>query len=136
MKLEDQVCTISQGQHLQKLGLTATGRFMWRETGNVDPYAPQECIDRYDKESYENIGICFAYTVAELGVMIAGAINSDNMKTNDYPRCDHRNEYKWYLPNKFKVYQHFDTEAQARAAMLIYLQENKLITPSSVNERI
>lgn len=116
MKLEQQVCSFEQAKKLKELGVKQESLFYWNEKAGVaDFYNHFMPTDR-------NIS---AFTVAELGEML---------KKSDY--------YLPYSSENWGVWEcrvgntedgekqnlQAPTEADARAAMLIYLLANKLIT--------
>jgi hypothetical protein len=140
MELSKQVCTLEQAKRLKELGVDQKGYFMWQETCDVDEYMPQETVARFDEEAFQNIGIAAAFTVAELGEMIP-----DSLLIDGYYRC-HFHEYKQGRNKQPAIYTctfgksedkevpDFDStnEAESRAALLIYLLENKLATPHNI----
>lgn len=121
MKLENQVCSKELAIKLHKLHVTTPSLFYWEWTGATT-------IERWEngEPDYCEDNIC-AYTVAELGEMLpmrylAGhkiEFDEDNSKI---VRC-------WNVSTQKVSYEaRANTEADARAKMLIYLMENKLIT--------
>lgn len=121
MKLEQQVCSLELAKRLKELGVKQDSEFYWYKSTNDK----QEIRHRKSENSFEhcienflNIGIIVsAFTVAELGEMLPAWSRSYN--TGEYWDCDCK-------PHGFHLTA--DTEADARAAILIYLLENKLIT--------
>lgn len=83
--------------------------------------------------NYRDVGLqrfC-AFTVAELGEMLPGQIT-----VNEEPKCFEVRKRpdiyfvrysEWENDNAY-IYKTAETEADARAKMLVYLLENKLIT--------
>lgn len=156
MDLSKQVVSLEQAERLRELGVEQTGYFMWQETGNPDPTMPQETIGRYGREAYDNIGIASAFTVAELGVMLPDGADCFGKHWAQFQTfrvikgvqpsqqwccyCDEsspsgvNDQGDDYYKVAKKVYG--QTEAQARAAMLIYLLENKLTTDEECNKRL
>lgn len=128
MKLSDQVCTIDQAKRLKELGIEGS-LFNWvSDPGNRT--FPHPFLLEGSRHSWPPDKSYPAFTVAELGVMLPTAHNT--MRYTKYPgsgwigfdRSGHE------LPGRF------NTEAQARAAMLIHLLENNLITPAEANKRL
>lgn len=119
LPLEKQVCSLESAKRLKELGFVQESLFYWWE-GRKKP----------DIYSYKDIGffnstqIYSAYSVAELGELlpkgewvsrIIGGIGG---------------QWQCYKNDSFKPEwetQVGDTEAEARAKMLIYLKEKKLI---------
>jgi hypothetical protein len=143
MRLERQVCSLELAKRLKELGVKQESLFFyWRNVdGSGSPTNPYE-----KQEGYLLVGNPYnihpfdekysAFTVAELGEMLP----------------EYKEGYKcvrtYWDKNKvgaeiglrdteaeFHSKTHFaDTEADARAKMLIYLLENKFITPSSIEK--
>lgn len=117
MKLEDQICTLDQARRLHELGIKGPSLYsLW---------FPQETFS--------------AFTVAELGVMLSEvpghyAFTVCIEPTKWVCRCQEKSEPPGTDRLKWFDYQH--TEAQARAALLIYLLENKIITAEEANQRL
>lgn len=144
MKLTKQLCTLDQAKRLKYLGITAkpsfyfhvnqSGFVIWLKTGSSSwrpVYDTQGEVDVLLGEYM--IG---AWTVAELGIMLP---------IGNYPVPDHLEWFSCPIENGIKAWEAwwenlpwglFGTEAEARAALLIHLLENKIITPESVNQRI
>ena len=128
MNQKNQVCTKEQALKLKELGVSQetlwsyfkcpshaglcltemSVRHVWILTGNP-----------YDDEDIE---ITAAFTVAELGVMLGPLAH--------YPQHSDRNDY-WYI--YLDKYEQFKTEAEVRAATLIYRLEKGAITAAEVN---
>lgn len=134
MKLSDQVCTLEQAEKLKKLGITqGFSAFAFiKNTCREEVSFRLRIVESegVSHRGYENWGSgCLkgysAFTVAELGVMLSAK--------NGFPTKTQSDDY-WYdsLPN----YQKFKTEAEARAATLIYLLETNIITAEKVNKRL
>jgi len=126
MKIEDQVCSLELAKRLKELGVKQNSYFKWTYWSAApkdNPYAIPLVV-RYDHEltQGERAEVCAAFTVAELGEMLPAfymPVRDDEV---------HDGDAKWLCvePEPFdRYYEH--TEADARAKMLIYLIENKLI---------
>ena len=133
MKPENQVCSLELSKKLKKLGVPQESVFYWRD-GKIE-YEP--FIDSSLCKVYS------AFTVAELGEMLpisfikkgekyAYAINiiidrnpsgAREFRINYFNMSEDEKEAK-VLPNNF-IYS--ENEANARAKMLCYLLENKLM---------
>lgn len=129
MKLEDQVCSLELAKKLKELGVKQESAFIWAEKavdefmGNVYPSSEYSIHLREDYKSLseEELEEVAAFTVAELGEMLKLRIPAPI-------------EGSWYAaspkdqPVKRLGKLTETTEADARAKMLIYLIENKIIT--------
>ena len=135
MELQKQCCSLDLAKKLKKLGILQRSIFNWY-------YEPKfvgihgRSGDRhhlvYCPPSWGNwVLIASAYTVAELGVMLNGTIIGSSFWIRNFHDC-----HIQLLRGNNK--QQFDgnTEAEARAAMLIYLLESKIITVEEVNQRL
>ena len=129
MKKELQVCTIEQAQKLRELGAPQKEAiYFWDEDGSGN-------LIRSLDASARLIGCVAAYTVAELGEMLPAYMTSKEDGIRGFLHSIDVSGDGWecyYERNDMGVAMHNiqtgKTEAQARAAMLIYLLENKLIT--------
>jgi len=134
MKLEQQVCSVDIAKRLKELGMKQEGLFRWVHD-NVDRSKWYITESLSFQEGYT------AFTVAELGEMLPDrTLNQDddkglypyNFVTWPYP--DPMHKWKAYINKANGRTMHTSlvtapTEANARAKMLIYLLENKLISP-------
>lgn len=132
MKLEQQVVSLELAQKLKELGVKQESLYYWA-TFDVDEEAPAEIIDAYTRKAKswfigEN---CYsAFTVAELGEKIR------KQEKYGMPIYDtyHKQWYSGYWDDECNEQANYwidisaDTEADARAKMLVYLLENNLIT--------
>lgn len=142
MELKQQVCTIEQAIKLAKLGISQTGAFEHIKRNNKDwsirlrPY-----IDTADFKLLYS-----AFTVAELGLILPAELPAEGehikMLLLQCQKPWQEND-KW-LVGYLEINTDLDseawiytingmTEAQARAEMVIYLLENKLITVEACN---
>ncbi len=127
MKLENQVVSLELSKKLKELGVKQDSLFYWvgmsiRKGKDVKVgfalWSKKE-LDKLIKElGQTQEAIISAFTVAELGEMLPEEVTS-NSKRLSYP---HRFFNFKSLPFKMP-----NIEADARAKMLIYLIENKLI---------
>ena len=128
MKLENQVCSLELAKKLKELGVKQESLFYWGKTlGKFEIIYFPGNLTKSDAE----IGRVSAFTVAELGEMLAKYNkNRDFVVTN----FDNEEDFEWicqiqrfdsddYIGETFYA----ETEADARAKMLIYLIENKLV---------
>ncbi len=128
MTLEQQVCSLELAKRLKELGVKQESLFYWSEQLrkvisreqflSYEPYDFEKLQDDSFREAVDRT--YSAFTVAELGEMLGSRINSITYYSN-------LKKYCWEKETK-PVYVNSDTEADARAKMLIYLLENKLIT--------
>jgi hypothetical protein len=120
MNLQDQVTNLELSKKLKKLGVKQESLFWWN-------FYPAECShqkdewrivyedDLYGEEQYS------AFTVAELGKMLEHGMERSFKDSTDKWNC-------WYQPiGKKMIMLEADTEANARAKMLIYLLEQGLL---------
>jgi len=117
MKLEDQVTSLRLSKKLKELGVKQLSLFCWCKGGTRN-YVIREFEFKVFYEKW-----CSAFTVAELGEMIPAGMT---LKTF-YPETE--NAWVGFWDEKEKIDKIFygNTEADARAKMLCYLLENKLI---------
>lgn len=149
MKLENQVNTATQSIRLKELGVIQESNYQWNLTTHAEPYLNVPPFGKVD-----NNGLSYAaFTVAELGVAFLGGqlgipIHEGKINTKSEVFVSVSIE-TWITPNIFncaifnkefpdRIYHECKSryEAQARAAMLIYLLENNLTTAADVNERL
>lgn len=154
MKLIDQVITLSQAKRLKELGIrqdASHAAWLRNEShGETEfwcwPVEAQGITNRgYSSPAKGCLEGFSAFSVAELGVMLPDKFQygGEECFVDSVKYCK---EYKWIAgihtvwahdkPVVAKKYVPADTEAEARAAMLIYLLENKLVTPEEVNARL
>lgn len=158
MTLEQQVCTVEQAKLLTELGIVCEAYFNWTHYPETKYRKGSIMLTNPgSRESITDMGETYpAFTVAELGVMLPCRIwvcndmyNLELQKVDEnwHPTKNERENEFWYsyqfinredkiefLNDSGRVIE--KTEAQARAAMLIYLLENKLITPEECNQRL
>jgi hypothetical protein len=120
MTLEQQVCSLELAQKLKELGVKQESLFHWSRADNHGGLEVRyrQYVSEKDGEAVEH---CSAFTVAELGEMLKP--NAEHFKI--FSSAD--------KPGYFAAYHHGglgrgETMADAAAAMLIYLLENKLLT--------
>ncbi|MDE1767156.1 MAG: hypothetical protein KGI27_12930 [Thaumarchaeota archaeon] len=134
MKLQDQVISLESAKKLKELGVEQESYLNWWK----DRVGHWE-ISHWPatKEAQENSECISAFTVAELREMLPDCIKpEENVLFLNYDR-DKQDSHHFidYLPLDFnsddqvesKTMVCKDTEAEARAAMLIYLLEKGLI---------
>lgn len=128
MTLEQQVVSLDLAKRLKELEVKQESLFYWCKGRFDQPDKSKwEINDSIDTHAHENIS---AFTVAELGEMLPkdeGHYHSDYTQYISY----HSIYGEWICcdqyANKCGIH-HASTEADARAKMLIYLLEQKIIT--------
>lgn len=137
MKLEDQVCSLELAQKLKELGVKQESLFIWSYYPHVDSYHPMPEFNQLNDGEEQNGLNISAFTVAELGEMLPFSIKFQ--KHICYLTCEKNiPDYGGWIckyessdiirPTEATEIFTANTEADARAKMLIYLMENKLIT--------
>lgn len=128
LPIEKQVCSLELAQKLKDLGVKQESHFaywhIWE--GSSTPNAGGEMLS--NTRPYNSIFTCSAFTVAELGEMlkVESATEKGAMPVFYIDKWIHA-EYAPYINES-------DTEADARAKMLIYLLENNFIGVEEVNK--
>lgn len=123
MELKDQVVSLELSKRLKELGVNHESYFNWCDRFQSRVGAPEEIVEPHlirGNAGWVSDVLAPAYTVAELGEMLSTKDNTNTIRcTNVYNQwgCDYESHRTFG-----------NTEADARAKMLIYLIENKLIT--------
>lgn len=157
MEIGKQVSGLELSKRLKELKVKQNSLFWWIKSNREEKYfiasvsIPQvdnlsvswqtekaRCIDGYNDEySYGIKDYISAFTVAELGEMLPEMMETESIIGADGVKRFFvvtppaiREKYK--NPPLFSDY----TEADARAKMLIYLLENKLVDVEEINRRI
>jgi hypothetical protein len=135
MTLEQQVCSLELAQKLKELGVKQESLFHWSrgdDHGGLEVRYRQYVSDK-DGEPVEH---CSAFTVAELGQILPERENIVTMFLGNGScqiafqeslqlEMGEMQSSRWGAAGQCIL---ADTEADARAKMLIYLLENKLLT--------
>lgn len=147
MKLEQQVCSLELAKKLKALGVKQESLFYWSEHDKEGPCILFEPIagraEPYTAFWYLSYS---AFTVAELGEMLPHTVRAFNPRTRSE---DNYYLHYWSLPDGTGWYIEYhtphrktrfgsdathcahweeaDTEANARARLLIHLIENNLL---------
>jgi hypothetical protein len=119
--LEKQVCNLELARRLEELNVKQESLFWWSTHTIPSTLWNRDDLDK-SLEGYEGpaFSTYAAFTVAELGEMLPA----------DILNLEHKGlSHGFYFDHK-KRGAGADTEADARAKMLIYLVENKLVTLS------
>lgn len=127
MTLEQQVCSLKLAKRLKELGVKQESLWWWASRMEGDEEASVLCDDRnwtrYYKDVFGWVRLS-AFTVAELGEMLPNFIVFERTNEDNRWRCFSTKEVG---TGSYPSLQWGDTEADARAKMLIYLLENKLV---------
>lgn len=127
MKLEEQVVSLDLAKRLKELGVKQESLYVWRQ--GFDATKDYEYVGKHDPEM-SGLTICSAFTVAELGEMLPYAFRSGRLNDHTAVCALPESLQSGFLRNSKKrklQSQYADTEADARAKMLCYLLEQKLI---------
>jgi|SRR6187551_1386829 len=128
MELSKQVCSLELAQKLKELGIRQESYFYWVK-GFPTRIEAREGIG----SKYTSIRLFSAFTVAELGEMLPDEFPNDSDSQIRIFKTYSMDLLRWYVRYENEVLEsvnhceYADTEADARAKMLIYLIENKLI---------
>lgn len=109
MNLQYQVCTIEQAKKLKELGVKQESITTWYEDMPTIGTVVMYTVGDISVKQFA------AFTCAELGIMIGSYNENDMYEING---------------------ETYPTEAQARAALLIHLIENKIVEVSEINDRL
>lgn len=141
MKLESQVSSLDLSKKLKKLGVVQGSAFYWipryemffgRKPKDLKPIGFEIKAAQLSKYFGAESDKAAAFTVAELGEMFGEHVFSEYEHDLSLPwKCTF--DEGWMKPKRF---EYSDTEADARAKMLVYLLENKIITVEEVNTRL
>lgn len=123
MRLENQVCTLEQAKKLKALGIEQKATFYYYNN-------ELNLLRTYSDHGYLVVNSVAAFTVAELGLILPDQFSSWKYQSSDGERWDCAAEENRYYSH---LIEYCKTEAEARAAMLIYLLENDHITSETVN---
>lgn len=156
MEIENQICSLEQAKKLKELGITQNSLFYhYKQIFNGKPsfkiYPMQyehfgrlvncETIERalYGESKNE---VYSAFTVAELGLMFPPV----NISKGEFITFSKGSKNSWMvdishekcpaLPKKYLPLNKDYTEAEIRAATIIYLLDKRFITVSEINNKI
>lgn len=122
MELIKQVCSLESAKRLKELGVKQKSLFWWSEYHNGQQILWEDEKKQQEPERF-NLDWYSAFTVAELGEMLPEDCASG--KATLGKDCGFGNFTCIKFLERKNVFA--ETEAEARAKMLIYLLENKLI---------
>lgn len=124
MELERQVVSLELAKKLKELGVPQESLFFWcSDYQGIMLLSQQEYSDNLRNKTPQLSKIASAFTVAELGEMLPEIFRSEKYKRGKWICHDGRECTEPITEELFEA----DTEADARAKMLIYLLENNLI---------
>lgn len=119
MKLEQQVSSLELAQKLKELGVKQESYFVWLKVTDGHKLVPSYILRLDGAEEW-----CSAFTVAELGEMLPIITASWKGGLGKWT-CE--------VPPQMECHvEYAETEADARAKMLIYLAEKGLIDPKKI----
>ena len=149
MELEKQVCSLELAKKLRELGVKQESVFWhwatdvegdgltWWTVSEKEPRRGKKVRELSTPQHYR--GKIAAFTVAELGEMLPAIVEYKGTRRFPVSRSKEdatgAREYKCFLDGTSLMDCFFiaDTEADARAKMLIYLLENRLIPGESLD---
>lgn len=128
MKLENQVCTRQQAEKLKELGVQGKSLLVYKGKNKLP-----EAMSLSERKAKKSQWVS-AWTVAELGIMLQARLQPGH----SFMGLDRMYWYHtWQKYGKIQpILGPYDSEAQARAAMLIHLLETKYLTADKVNARL
>jgi len=135
MKLENQVCSLENARKLDDLGMRRESLFSYQRFIHTEGSMPRVRSNRLARLHQSYKVIAPTYTVAELGEILGNKIDVRHRLSPD--RKVILTSPDWSRgANCYSNPIHFeaDTEANARALMLIWLLENKHVTAEEINQ--
>lgn len=114
MKIENQVCTLSQSRKLEQIGVIQKSYFQWNISERIPSYLTASVFE----ESRKPMEYA-AFTVAELSIML-GAFAETYFTLNNKWRCGEDSD-------------EFDTQAESSADKLIKLLEWEILSIDAIN---
>lgn len=143
MELHQQCATLQQTKRLKELGVNQKSIFVhYENTGKIlATFFGKEHENFEDQDVYVMAcGMYSAFTVAELGVMLPESCDMLDSEPIYFSKCENafgEGKVLW-SPNLITIdlQKGFQTEAECKASVLIYLLEKKEITAEEVNARL
>jgi hypothetical protein len=134
MPLERQVVSLDLSRQLKELGVKQEAAFYWKHKakhfcGNDEIPDGEAFLEPTNYTEFPEVVDGAAFTVAELGEMLPwlsgiGRLKAYKNSNGDWA-CEYSNSYKKEDDKTFRA----DTEADARAKMLIHLIKQGIVTP-------
>lgn len=148
MKKEDQVCSLEQAIKLKESGVKQSGICLWIRTGALVQQQHDQTFKKIrdaglpfvdfitEVDSFNEETIAVAFTVAELGLMLTGLTQEKD--THSEYNCVWEKWTSFLIDSNLETEYQIDgeTEAKARAGMLIYLLEKNIISIQEVNNKL
>jgi hypothetical protein len=127
MNIQDQVVSLELAKKLLTLGVKQNSLFVWEYFSPMCygiKFIPYAVL--YNSYSTNEFKLYPAYTVAELGEILPKFVTLKDIDYYSYDLKYNRNGYPYYFASgiNFKCEEN-ETEANARAKMIIYLIENE-----------
>jgi hypothetical protein len=156
MKLEDQVITKDQAKKIKELGITAEALWYWvypkmegmisTVVGVKPEHIALDILSDNEGDEFDH-DMAAAYSVAELGVILPGIINKCRLtqwvitgQTDNNISYGMQYRFRGDDPVNYGVFPSRsifgDTEAKARANLIMALLEEKILTAEEVNNRL
>jgi hypothetical protein len=131
MRLEQQVCSVELAMKLKELGVKQNSHFWWSRAwiasfGNSSDWK----LCRFG-ETFNDTTRCSAFTSAELGEMLPhdnASQRKDTRRNNAGGLLKQWTAYYLLEDGSKMVFERGNTEADARAKLLIHLIQNKLVS--------
>jgi len=126
MKLDEQTCTFEQGKELDSLGVREYSIFKWKKARRSDR---KMIVRTGEKKILDSFEIYPAFTASELGLLIwqTQDINPEFLT----PIPDIKNDW-WILTKHGSKCFSAETEAEARAEVLLWLIKNEYVNPKEL----
>ena len=121
LKLKDQVCSFELAKRLKDLGVEQKSLFFW----NYDDFGSSENLENSNFKGWidnPNWRKASAFTVAELGEMLPEGYQTYRLGYKWFNDAKSQDEMGWVSKPEL-IFDAFETEADARAKILIHLIE-------------
>jgi hypothetical protein len=136
MKNEQPVTNLELSKRLKELGVKQESLFVWcfEKINNIDSeFWSLRDWNEYGPVPKKAENIVSAFTVAELGELLPSKIKLHGERTVNL--ITGKIDSRWFIEYEGIAHIGVDTEANARAKMLIYLLENNLLSPKDRKEQ-
>lgn len=141
MNLKNQYCTFEQSKKLLSLGVIgACHSFIFNsltKKAKFTFFSVSECAAMEHASIYYDTKFIFypAFSVCELGELIGSSFTLPAI-VDETLVCPGQIVGLWSFINDCGRYENYSFEAEARAALLINLLENKLLTALKINRQL